>query len=503
MRKAALIAIITINAFRSYSEYDFNANCRQAYNDVLSLKIKRAQRALDIEKSANPGNDIPYLIENYIDFIILSISEEPEIYSRLRDGKSKRVERLEGGDRSSAYYNYCLAEVHIQWAFIHARFREYIAAASELNRAYRLLQKNEKKFRGSIPDRKCLGVLHVLISAVPEEYRWVTDLLKLYGDLREGTEEIEQVYAASRENGEFSWLRKESLFYLTFIYTNFWNDRDRLKTLDRQIEDKDTEESPLMLYAKVKIAMVRGNNDRAAELLQKYNLKDEQEDFHYLDYLRGLTKLNRLDRDADKYFIRYIKEHKGKNYAGSALQKLAWFSLVNGEDGKYREYITEIKKIKNAVTDEDRLAMKEAESGAVPNPYLLKARLLCDGGYYSKSIQALIERNATEAFKSKKEYLEFTYRLGRAYHGWEKYDEAIPYYEMTIRNGSEDKYYFAANSSLQMGMIYEQQKNYKKAEYYYRRSLWMKNDEYRNSIRQKAKAGLRRVGLSVVSKTEN
>jgi tetratricopeptide (TPR) repeat protein len=63
----------------------------------------------------------------------------------------------------------------------------------------------------------------------------------------------------------------------------------------------------------------------------------------------------------------------------------------------------------------------------------------------------------------------------------------------TIKNGSESEYYYAANSALQLGLIYEKRKDYKKARIYYEKARSMENEEYKNSIDQKAKAGLSRI----------
>ena len=67
------------------------------------------------------------------------------------------------------------------------------------------------------------------------------------------------------------------------------------------------------------------------------------------------------------------------------------------------------------------------------------------------------------------------------------------FYTSTVSTGLNMPYYFAANASLQLGYIYEYKKNYPKAQYYYSLCSQMKNEEYKNSIETKAKAGLRRV----------
>jgi hypothetical protein len=67
------------------------------------------------------------------------------------------------------------------------------------------------------------------------------------------------------------------------------------------------------------------------------------------------------------------------------------------------------------------------------------------------------------------------------------------YYQETITKGGELPYYFAANSSLQLGIIYEQQHDFIQAQKYYLKVLDMNFDEYHFSITNKAQAGLNRI----------
>ena len=54
-------------------------------------------------------------------------------------------------------------------------------------------------------------------------------------------------------------------------------------------------------------------------------------------------------------------------------------------------------------------------------------------------------------------------------------------------------YYFACNAALQMGLIYEEQKQYAKAREYLTVCLSLSPSEYKNSLHQKAKTVLDRI----------
>ncbi len=67
------------------------------------------------------------------------------------------------------------------------------------------------------------------------------------------------------------------------------------------------------------------------------------------------------------------------------------------------------------------------------------------------------------------------------------------FYEKTIANGSQSKRYYAGNSALKLGEIYEQEKQVSKAIFYYSLCLELDFDEFENGIQSKAKAGLKRI----------
>ena len=137
----------------------------------------------------------------------------------------------------------------------------------------------------------------------------------------------------------------------------------------------------------------------------------------------------------------------------------------------------------------DREALAFANKNVKTDIQLLKARLLFDGGYYARAKEELDGYKAVDT----KSGIEYTYRLGRIYHNWGKTDEAVFYYMETIKNGEEMPYFFAANSSLQLGIMYEKQNDYKQARKYYLKVLDMDFDEYHFSISNKAQAGLNRI----------
>jgi hypothetical protein len=489
----SLIFFFLINL--TYSQYDFNKNCKEAYIATINLKFKQAENAIKTEKTSNPSNLIPYFIENYIDFLTVIIGEQEFDFEKLKENKSSRISFLEKGDKASPYYRFCLAEIYLQSAFAKLNYNENFTAFFEIKRSYNLIEKNIEEFPDFLPNYICSGLLHALIGSIPDNYKWVSTIFFLDGSVNQGANELKFVLDSAIFSDNYSHLKIETLYYLSFIQLNLQaNNENVTELIDYfyKIAADSAITEPLLCYSLASIYMKTGENDKAMATLQNSNRSDEYYPYNYLDYLLAETKLYKFDKEAITWFEKYINDLQGKNYLKSAYRKIAWSYLIDGNKDKYSENIEKVKSCGKTFVDSDKQAQKEAESNIIPNVVLLKARLLFDGGYYQQALNQLNEPDSNY-LQNVKDSLECEYRKARIYHKLGKTNEAIKYYDAVLKQGSEYEYYFAANSALQLGFIYENQTKFRKAKSYYKQCLSLKYDEYRKSIRQKAKAGLNRI----------
>jgi tetratricopeptide (TPR) repeat protein len=250
--------------------------------------------------------------------------------------------------------------------------------------------------------------------------------------------------------------------------------------------------SMIICFVKANSYLKMGMCEKALNILEKRPTGKEFYNLASLHYLHGIAKMQRLDKDADTPLLHFISSFKGINYIKSAFQKLAWHSLLHNDIKKYHHYMEQCRKKGNMDVDEDKQAEHEATDGGIPNVYLLKARLLFDGGFYNKSLKQLTDKT-NQQFPAFRDKLEYSYRMARIHHQLNHYGKAIAFYEFAIKNGSELSYHFAANSCLHLAYIYEEQKNTKMAEKYFLKCLSLKKHDYQNSIDQKAKLGLARI----------
>ncbi|MCX6245499.1 MAG: hypothetical protein NTU98_12465 [Bacteroidetes bacterium] len=479
------------------AQYDFNSGCREAYRSILSLKFSEAANQLQEEKKNNPSNLIPVYLENYIDFLTVFIGEEPGAFEKFRKSNDARLDILDKGKKESPWYRYCSGNMRIQFAICRMKFGEYKSAAFDVSKAYGDLKENAKLNPGFLPQNSGLGLIHVLAGITPDNYAWILKILGLEGNVQKGLDELSLLAGYSGNDETFQMLRVESLFYLAFLDATLGKDSKNavmiLRKFDSRTNSFPVHGNPLMAFVRASIFAKAGKTDEAIENLQQVRTEEGGYPFYYLDYMTGLNKLNRLDADADLYFIRFIKNFRGKNYLKSAYQKLAWTFLLKGNEAKYMEYIGKIPARGAVYVEPDVQANREAKSGEPPNLLLLKARLLSDGGYFDRAIAVMLEPDAKQRLRTPKDQLEYNYRLGRIYQQAGKMKEALDCFGITIRQGANQSWYFAANAALQSGLIQEEKKNYTEAEKCFRSCLSMKNTEYKNSLDQKARLGLKRI----------
>ena len=460
---------------------------------MMCLRFAKATVRMQSEKKQNPDNQVPYIIDNYIDFLKVLIGEEEKDFIYLKNKKEPRLQKLAKEGKDSPWYLYSQSLIYLQSGVARIKFAEYVNAGLDINRAYRLLNENQRKFPDFVMNKAGLGILHSLIGTVPAKYKWAVNSLQFDGTIPEGNSEINEAYLQLVSDPQLSFLLPETVFLLTFVTLNLSADIPAALSLATKLNTSGLtsiiNESPLLIYAFANIYSRAGENDKVIQLLTDCPRTSDRYPFHYLNYMLGVAKLNRLDKDASYPLLSFLGSFKGKNYIRSAYMHLAWYYLIQNDPHQYNVYIERIKLRGNTQVDNDREALSFANENSKPDMQLLKARLLFDGGYYALAKKELDEFKAT----NEKSGLEYTYRLGRIYHNWGKTDDAIYFYTETIKKGERLPYYFAANSSLQLGIIYEKRSDFVQSRKYYLKVLDMDFNEYQFSITNKAQAGLNRI----------
>ena len=289
---------------------------------------------------------------------------------------------------------------------------------------------------------------------------------------------------------EYHFLLDETYFMYSFLKMNLQNDREGLKKILTNIQDS---ENLLLNFAANRIATKLGENDLAIAVLDNRKQTTAHYPFLYLEYLLGVGKQNKMDAKAILHFEKYVQKFKGENYLKAAYMRISWHHLLKGDIENFKLSQANIYYYGSTLVDEDKEAQKAFESRTQPHALLLKARLLFDGGYYTKAQKTLKKIGNPMLISNGRNIIEYFYRSGRVHEAQKEILLAKENYQKTIDLGRHSSYYYAAKSALQMGIIWEQNNNLSKAQYYFEDCISMEDHEYEQSIEQKAKAGLNRI----------
>lgn len=481
---------LVINAVLCSPYFSFSPKARLAYEYAISLRFEESNRLLNDLKNTEPDNLVPIYIENYIDFLTVIIDEDKSYLKNIRDKKEFRLQKIKSGDPSSPYNLYFQAEINVQWALMRIKFEEYLTAFNELRSAHSLLKKNYEQHPDFIANLKSIGLLEAMIGTVPEKFQWGASWLSgIEATISGGRKKIEQVLDFAKKN-DFIF-EKETLVTYGFLLLHLENqDAEAWSFLKNS--NLDPKDNPLATFVLANVAMKTANNDEAIRLLENRPTSAQFHSFPYLDCMLGISKLNRLDKNADRYLLQFINQFRGINYIKDAYQKIAWHALVVKKDTNlYLHYLMLCKTKGYAKIGADKSALKEANKNEIPNIVLLKTRVLFDGGYYDKAKNTILTLNPVNEQNITQQ--EYYYRMGRIMQKIGNNENAIGNFNMVIHLANNKISYFACNSALQIGIIYEKKKLKVQAISYYKKCLALKSDEYESSIHQKAKTGLLRL----------
>lgn len=470
--------------------FEFNNRCKEAYQDLISLRIQDGNTLLQAEMRENPKNLIPVFLANYDDCLTLLFNGDSKVFENRKSNLSKRLDLLDEGDKNSPWYRYSKAALYFQWAAVNIRFNENFSAGTEFRKSFLLLKENQKLFPDFKNNQVLLGVEQALIGTIPDNYKWISSLLGMKGDVRKGVAQV--VDFLSHRDGSAALMREEAIFFYCYLKYNLLSDH---KAVWKYMDESAFDFRNNQLYAFMKANFALNDNKAAIaeQVLHNRNQSNEYLESPIFNYQMGGALLLKMDGDCIAYFQKFLNRYTGKLFIKDAYQKMSYYWLATGNNAQAIFYKNKIKTVGSAVVDADKQAQRYAESVELPNPVLLKARMLCDGGYFDASLNQLKLIDGRK-LSSIADMLDYNYRYARIFTLTGQYAKAIPFYEMTIRIGSSRQEHFAARSALELGQIYEQQGLKDKAIACYKNCISMKNHDYKSSLDQKAKAGINRLG---------
>ena len=459
---------------------------REAYLLTLDLRLDEAQQMCERSRKTEPDNLLVEHISSYTDFIRAFLSETKEDLEIFEERKKDRIEKIQSGDRTSPYYYYCQAEIHLQWALARSKHKQYFKAGWDINKAYKLLNKCKKEHPDFKLADKSLALIHSLIGSFKGFQRSLVKLFTaLDGTVYQGLEEINAL-ATSPAIKTSLWY-PEVILVQSLMALHVQRDENSSYEILSQLNE-EVKQYALFRYFIGGALQKMGKSNQAKEYLCQTKT-DTQYLFDYMTLQCGICLLNELSEEANLSLISYIDNFSGTNYKAEAYQKMAWYYLVVRDSIEgYKTWIAKSVSEGSNLVGEDQQAILEAKSGRVPHPTLLKARLLFDGGYYKTGEEVLMSIHHQDL--NPDEILELHYRQGRIAHKLGQYKKAVKSYGQTINKGMHDDIYYACNSALQIAEIFRAQNEYVRAIHYYKMCLGISPKTYKQSLHQKARLGL-------------
>ena len=486
MRNIILIFLLSTQFI--FASFDMNQNMQSSYSYIIDLEFEKALVLLAEEESKNATNGFIPLYKNYIDFLTIFISDDFEYFEAQESFKDVRLDLLDDNDINSPYYLYSKAEVNLQWSFSRIKFEQYPTAIYELSTAYKLLKKNQKKFPDFTLNNKGLGLIHVLLGSIPKEFDWILRISGFKGSVSRGFHELDVLLNDNR----FLMYEYEVLFLLSFLQINVAsNDVVSQKYLNR-IGNR-YKENLLLNFSAARLSHHLGQNDYCLEILKNRPNNIDLEKFYFLDYLEGMCHLYSLDfKKAHKKFEYFLKNFRGVNYIKSANHKLAWIAFLQKNTQMRKKYFAKVISEGIDLLDSDKVALRDAKRNYISHIFLLRSRLLYDGGYYSSSLAELNQINPY--LLNNINEIEYWYRLARVASKLNNSEDLIiKHYKKVLEKAQKSSNYYVPMSALQLGLIYEKKDDFKKGAYYFNKCLSISDFDYERGIHQKAKSGLSRM----------
>lgn len=488
IRSFALIIIILIFSNTPlFATFKFTLTCQEAMQAILDLKFKDARFLIAEEKKLNPDNGYIIYLEHYAEAIELLITEDPGLYQRMIDSLDARLEKMESLDDGSPDFKWLEAEMYFHAGLAQVKFGTRVSGAAKIFSSYRKIRNHRQEYPQFWQNQKLTGMYNIIFDYIPGFMRWAAGMFGLAGNSELGMYQILQYCEASKST---PGLAEEAILITALGYKLVQQDKEGLQFLQQQ--DDKMLKNTLVKFLYASAATYTYRNDLALELLGEIHQAEFQVPFYSLDYITGRCKLNHLEPDADIYLRKYLETYPGLDYKKDICNRLSYFYLLRGNMAKFNEYRTMIESVGQDLRDRDQEAIIESRSGIVPHTGLLKARLLCDGGYFEEALKEM-DKVDNSSLEQTVYWLEYYYRLGRINQLSGRTEQAIGFLTLSYDSGKSLSFTFATRAAFSLGKIYEEKEDYTNAVLWYERCTAVFSPSHTTEgVKSSAEKGIKR-----------
>ncbi|MBT1702568.1 tetratricopeptide repeat protein [Chryseosolibacter indicus] len=461
------------------NDLTLDGNNEKAYKHVLNLEVEEARTLLQ-----DPKTIADFYILSLAESLELLVTEDASVFDVYEDRFESRLDKKIKG--TEAAHQFLQAEMRLQWAFVYLKFGHEFDAALSLREAYKIAEECQKKYPSYLPILKTMGLLEVIVGAVPEKYNWVLSLMGLKGSIANGLHDLSTLKESD------SPLAFEADLLHALIQGFIFQKPEAALNEVKFLLDKRTD-NRLLNFLGGALYLKNSDSELANILLTRVSQSRKGIPVYYADYLIGETLLHKADyARAISSYKWFIRNYKGQNYIKDAYYKIALCNWLAGNKSEALMAFQEAKIKGKESSEADKYAARSLADNELPHVKLSKVRYSTDGGYYAEAQQQLISITEAE-IPSQRDKTEYRYRKARLAHKQNQLDSAKAFYKQTIEVAGNEPWYFAPNSCLQLGYIAMSENRLEDAKSHFKRTLEYKKHEYKNSIDAKAKSALAQI----------
>ncbi len=483
MRLLVLLFLICLSAWPISVANALSEQDKRVYADIMALRQTPIVWQLKQRKDADAG----FLLA-FKDALYLIFTEDYSQYEVHLARIEQQIDLQNMRKNTSEKAFFCYTELLTLSALVKLRFENKLAAIWALRKAFQELEVFRQKYPKSHLPLKNLGALNILTASTPARYQWALKLIGLQGNNKKGLAMLDSAALGADPRALQAALYK-ALIKTYMTKNNAANEVEKLM--------KAYPEHIPVLFAAGVVALKNKQTDKAQQLFLKLILNADR--IPYAHYLLAETYLYGLETQKAKvHYTLFLKMYKGKNYRKDAHFKFFLALYLENPVLSLSERNSHAQLINSSglqATEQDQYAAKVGVNLVnFSANSLIKARLLYDGGYYSRALILLNSTETTQWAASSPQMVEFYYRKGLIFLNTGQTEEARSELERAYLLGKELPHFYAANAALQLGVICQNHyKDREKAIFYWQAVLNTPEHEYKNTLDDKATQYLKQI----------
>ncbi|WNJ16064.1 tetratricopeptide repeat protein [Pontibacter sp. G13] len=426
------------------------------------------------------------------------LATQDEVYLReIRKNWDDWLELAEHAPDSDPLKRVIIGEMYGKRAAAEFMSHNYLTAVRLARSGRNLIRKNAKRWPDQVDQRKSLGIINVMLGAVPQKYQWLTQLLGFSGNIDRGLEQLQDA------NNRGTLLKQESQILLWYVKRTMLNQTEELlEEIAFKRKKLKTPRNILTDYFEASAWLSLKNSDKALEILEDRHvyLNDGSFFIPFWDLLLGKTYYFQNQHIlAQRYLATFLQAYQGQLFKNDATYRLGICLTIHGN---YKAALPLFKVVSNKKGngfDQDEYAQFMAAKflETPPSPLeiqIFRARNFFDGGYYPEAITLLSEiQNQFPNIPQHKQQ-EIQYRLGRIYHSQGKIEEAKGAYQACVRMPStEETRYMQAYSCYYRGEIHREANEFDLARAAYKQALDYDDYFYQSGLENRCKVAIQQL----------